>query len=88
MILRCVERDPSLPHQIIIQAGRNVSEAGVSCNCLMIATGAYKPMGFVMFGEGTADELMSMYNNPSNHNPHYPPFDPDDKPDKITVEVR
>lgn len=88
MILRVIERDPTLPHQIIIQAGRNVSEASVSCNCLLIATGAYKPMGFANFGEGTVRELTDLYNNPSNHNPHFIPFTPGEDQEKITVEVR
>jgi hypothetical protein len=88
MILRVIERDPTLPHQIIIQAGRNVSEAGVSCNCMLIASGSYKTMGFVPFGEGTSDELMSIYKNPDNHNPHFVRFDPADRPEKITVEVQ
>ena len=88
MILRVIDRDPTLPHQIVIGAGRTVSESSVSCNCLLIPTGGYKPMAYVELGEGSLQRLLDIYRDPANHNPHYLAYDPNAEQPKYNVEVK
>jgi hypothetical protein len=61
MKLTLAERDPSLPHQIVIMTGRTVNETAVSCNCMKYGH-AQKPMGFVKNGEGSIQKLVEIYN--------------------------
>jgi len=81
VLVRTVDRDPSLPHQIIIGTGRTPAEVAVSCNCKRLSiNGGYQPMGHVPTGEGSVDAALALYNIPSNHNPYVClefPFHPD-----------
>lgn len=79
-IARTIDRDPMLPHQIIIGTGRHPAEIAVSCNCRKLTiNGAYGPMGHVPVGEGSVLEAQALYNNPANHYPvaGEPDFHPD-----------
>jgi hypothetical protein len=68
-IARTVDRDASLPHQIIIGSGRNERELSVSCNCRKYGfNGGYSPMGHVPTGEESVLAAQKLYNNPANHN--------------------
>ena len=68
-IARTVNRDESLPHQIIIGSGRNIDELAVSCNCRKFGGGnhGYSPMGHVPTGEESVLAAQKMYDNPANH---------------------
>jgi hypothetical protein len=69
-IARTVDRDKSLPHQIIIGTGRHTGEMSVSCNCRKFGRqgGGYSPMGFVAYGDGSELEALKLYNQPGWHN--------------------
>lgn len=68
-IARMVNRDSSLPHQIVIYMGRNEGdEIYVSCNCLRNTTnGRYSPMGRVPVGDEGVLLTHKMFNDPANH---------------------
>lgn len=68
-IARTVDRDESLPHQIIIGTGRFEGEVSVSCNCRKFAPGnhGYSPMGHVPVGEDSVLVAQVMYNDVNNH---------------------
>jgi hypothetical protein len=80
-IARTVERDETLPHQIIIGTGRHEGEFSVSCNCRKFGGGnhGYSPMAHVPTGDGAVLECQRIYNVTSNHYPveGEPPFHPD-----------
>lgn len=80
-IARTVDKDASLPHQIIIGSGRHVGEMAVSCNCRKFGGGnhGYSPMGFVPYGDGSELEARKLYNQPGLHNrvDGEPDFHPD-----------
>ena len=80
-IARTVDRDESLPHQIIIGTGRNEGELSVSCNCRKFGGGnhGYSPMGHVVVGDQALVIARNMYNRPGNHRkvegqPDFEPF--------------
>lgn len=86
--IRVRVKDETLPHQIVLAAGRTVNETAVSCNCLRLAHGGLKPMGFVANGEGTVDQLKAIYEQPINHNNSVFPFSTNiDWADQVEVEV-
>lgn len=67
-IARTVDRDESLPHQIIIGVGRHAKELCVSCNCRSNSnSGGYSPMGFIVPGDGADLEAQKIWRDPSNH---------------------
>lgn len=89
--VRVIEKDPNLPHQIIIGQGPNINQVSVSCNCWRTDNrGGYRPMANVLTGEGAIQKLWDIYNIPSNHNPHVEfPFHPDiDWGEKKTMEIK
>lgn len=90
--VKVIDKDPSLPHQIIIGAGRHAGEISVSCNCWRHSSSGYKPIDHVTCGEGTVQKALDIYNLPSNHNQHVCeqyPFHPDiEWGDRHVVEVQ
>lgn len=76
-----VERDPSLPHQIVLLVVRD--HIKVTCNCLCYRAanragmkGGGRPRYDHMPGEPrTYEEAKAIYDDPDNHNPYaVPPF--------------
>jgi hypothetical protein len=79
-IARTVDRDESLPHQIVISSGRHEAEVSVSCNCRRYSTsGGYSPIGHAPVGEEGILLARKMYDDPANHNKveGEPDFHPD-----------
>lgn len=68
MMVKVTDADTYLPHQIVIMAGRTVSETSVSCNCRKIGnSGNHSPMASVLNGEGSLALLRSIYETPGHH---------------------
>lgn len=64
--MRRVERDRTLPHQVILQLAGHSTVVEVSCNCRVKRTGSK------YWYEGIApaknfQETVRIYNNPANH---------------------
>lgn len=79
-IARTIDKDESLPHQIIIGTGRHPAEVSVSCNCRRFGNKmGYSPMGHVAIGDGADLECQRLWRDPNNHRPvpGEPPFHPD-----------
>lgn len=92
MQVKVIDRDPKLPHQIVIGAGRHAGEISVSCNCLALPHGGYRPIDHVPLGEGTVQKALDLYNSTMSHNPYVCkeyPFHPDiEWGDRHVVEVQ
>ena len=62
-----VRRDPSLPHQVVLESKHPQTHIQVSCNCRRVRKGrshwVYEPMG------NAADfaDTVRIYNDPNNH---------------------
>ena len=62
-----VKRDPTLPHQVILQSSHPQTHIQVSCNCRRVRKGrsswVYEPMG----NADDFQDTVRIYNNPANH---------------------
>jgi hypothetical protein len=80
VFVRTTDRDPSLPHQIVISTGRWEGEISVSCNCRKFSyNGGYSPMEHVPVGEDALLRAKEIYNQTWRHNKvdGEPDFHPD-----------